>query len=154
MGWLLICRNCGAKRSERGSDTTPTAANFPRARFRPLWNNDSTANYMLANAPCAASHPLSETKDHSYQFSSSSGILTPAWRRRRRRRRKVTMNVFRLAADMTHLLSIMVLLLKIRTTKSCSGKVSLCSVYFDPSQFLCCSKWQWRGRLDIFCCLF
>lgn len=31
------------------------------------------------------------------------------------------MNVFRLAADMTHLLSIMVLLLKIRTTKSCSG---------------------------------
>ncbi|KAI5657414.1 hypothetical protein M9H77_26207 [Catharanthus roseus] len=31
------------------------------------------------------------------------------------------MNVFRLAGDMTHLLSIIVLLLKIRTTKSCSG---------------------------------
>ncbi|KAF8379000.1 hypothetical protein HHK36_028427 [Tetracentron sinense] len=31
------------------------------------------------------------------------------------------MNVFRLAGDMTHLLSIIVLLLKIRTTKSCAG---------------------------------
>ncbi|XP_062093217.1 ER lumen protein-retaining receptor-like [Humulus lupulus] len=31
------------------------------------------------------------------------------------------MNVFRLAGDMTHLLSIVVLLLKIRTTKSCAG---------------------------------
>ncbi|GAB4858186.1 endoplasmic reticulum retention protein [Ancistrocladus abbreviatus] len=31
------------------------------------------------------------------------------------------MNIFRLAGDMTHLLSIIVLLLKIRTTKSCSG---------------------------------
>ncbi|KAJ8451370.1 hypothetical protein Cgig2_017761 [Carnegiea gigantea] len=31
------------------------------------------------------------------------------------------MNLFRLAGDMTHLLSIIVLLLKIRTTKSCSG---------------------------------
>ncbi|KAI9156868.1 hypothetical protein LWI28_013471 [Acer negundo] len=31
------------------------------------------------------------------------------------------MNLFRLAGDMTHLLSIIVLLLKIRTTKSCAG---------------------------------
>ncbi|XAR52091.1 hypothetical protein NMG60_11019990 [Bertholletia excelsa] len=31
------------------------------------------------------------------------------------------MNVFRLAGDMTHLLSVIVLLLKIRTTKSCAG---------------------------------
>lgn len=31
------------------------------------------------------------------------------------------MNVFRLAGDMTHLLSIILLLLKIRTTKSCAG---------------------------------
>ncbi|XP_031114751.1 ER lumen protein-retaining receptor-like [Ipomoea triloba] len=31
------------------------------------------------------------------------------------------MNIFRLAGDMTHLLSIIVLLLKIRTTKSCAG---------------------------------
>ncbi|GAB2264962.1 ER lumen protein-retaining receptor B [Dionaea muscipula] len=31
------------------------------------------------------------------------------------------MNLFRLAGDMTHLISIIVLLLKIRTTKSCSG---------------------------------
>lgn len=31
------------------------------------------------------------------------------------------MNFFRLAGDMTHLLSIIILLLKIRTTKSCSG---------------------------------
>ncbi|XP_030469084.1 ER lumen protein-retaining receptor B-like [Syzygium oleosum] len=31
------------------------------------------------------------------------------------------MNIFRLAGDMTHLLSIVVLLLKIRTTKSCAG---------------------------------
>ncbi|KAL5568217.1 hypothetical protein UlMin_024792 [Ulmus minor] len=31
------------------------------------------------------------------------------------------MNLFRIAGDMTHLLSILVLLLKIRTTKSCSG---------------------------------
>lgn len=31
------------------------------------------------------------------------------------------MNLFRLAGDMTHLLSIIVLLLKIRTMKSCAG---------------------------------
>jgi ER lumen protein retaining receptor len=31
------------------------------------------------------------------------------------------MNVFRLAGDMTHLLSVVVLLLKIHTIKSCAG---------------------------------
>lgn len=31
------------------------------------------------------------------------------------------MNLFRLAGDMTHLLSIVVLLLKIQATKSCAG---------------------------------
>ncbi len=31
------------------------------------------------------------------------------------------MNIFRLAGDMTHLLSIMVLLLKIHATRSCRG---------------------------------
>lgn len=35
-----------------------------------------------------------------------------------------TMNIFRLAGDMTHLLSILVLLLKIYATKSCSGHSS------------------------------
>lgn len=34
----------------------------------------------------------------------------------------VTMNIFRLAGDMTHLLSIIVLLLKIRATRSCKGR--------------------------------
>lgn len=33
------------------------------------------------------------------------------------------MNIFRLAGDMSHLLSILVLLLKIRATKSCRGEV-------------------------------
>ena len=33
----------------------------------------------------------------------------------------VTMNIFRFAGDMTHLISILVLLLKIYATKSCSG---------------------------------
>ena len=33
----------------------------------------------------------------------------------------VNMNIFRLAGDMTHLLSIMVLLLKIHATRSCRG---------------------------------
>lgn len=32
------------------------------------------------------------------------------------------MNIFRLAGDMTHLLSIVVLLLKIHATKSCAGE--------------------------------
>lgn len=32
------------------------------------------------------------------------------------------MNIFRLAGDMTHLLSIVVLLLKIRATRSCRGE--------------------------------
>lgn len=36
-------------------------------------------------------------------------------------RKKSTMNLFRLAGDMTHLFSIIVLLLKIHATKSCSG---------------------------------
>lgn len=33
------------------------------------------------------------------------------------------MNIFRLAGDMTHLMSIVVLLLKIRATKSCRGEL-------------------------------
>jgi hypothetical protein len=33
-----------------------------------------------------------------------------------------TMNIFRLSGDMTHLLSILVLLLKIRATRSCRGE--------------------------------
>lgn len=35
------------------------------------------------------------------------------------------MNIFRLAGDMTHLASVLVLLLKIHTIKSCSGTFSL-----------------------------
>lgn len=35
--------------------------------------------------------------------------------------RNATMNIFRFAGDMTHLMSILVLLLKIYATKSCSG---------------------------------
>lgn len=35
------------------------------------------------------------------------------------------MNIFRLAGDMTHLISILVLLLKIYATKSCSGVLNL-----------------------------
>ena len=36
------------------------------------------------------------------------------------------MNIFRLAGDMTHLLSIIVLLLKIQATKSCAGACLFC----------------------------
>lgn len=41
--------------------------------------------------------------------------------RQREGEKIIMMNLFRLAGDMTHLLSILVLLLKIRTTKSCAG---------------------------------
>lgn len=36
----------------------------------------------------------------------------------------LTMNIFRFAGDMTHLISVLVLLLKIYATKSCSGNFS------------------------------
>lgn len=36
------------------------------------------------------------------------------------------MNIFRLAGDMTHLLSVVVLLLKIHATRSCRGKLHAC----------------------------
>lgn len=48
------------------------------------------------------------------------------------------MNIFRFAGDMSHLLSIMVLLLKIRATKSCRGEV-------DPQV-------EERGRTRSCCC--
>lgn len=37
-----------------------------------------------------------------------------------------TMNIFRLVGDMTHLLSIVILLLKIHATRSCRGMLALC----------------------------
>ncbi|KAG6525480.1 hypothetical protein ZIOFF_015436 [Zingiber officinale] len=40
------------------------------------------------------------------------------------------MNIFRLAGDMTHLMSVLVLLLKIHTIKSCAGKSYPCSLCF------------------------
>jgi ER lumen protein retaining receptor len=42
------------------------------------------------------------------------------------------MNVFRLAGDMTHLLSVVVLLLKIHTIKSCAGNALLLSFLSAP----------------------
>lgn len=41
------------------------------------------------------------------------------------------MNIFRLAADMTHLASVLVLLFKIHTTKSCAGNIFLKKILFD-----------------------
>ena len=56
----------------------------------------------------------------------SGGPATPTHR--------AAMNIFRLAGDMTHLLSIMVLLLKIRATKSCRGeRPPFCSLPACPS---------------------
>lgn len=43
-----------------------------------------------------------------------------------------TMNIFRFAGDMTHLISILVLLLKIYATKSCSGNHFLSHSHFLP----------------------
>ncbi|KAL6189119.1 hypothetical protein ACLB2K_040509 [Fragaria x ananassa] len=40
------------------------------------------------------------------------------------------MNAFRLASDITHLISILVLLLKIYATRSCSGKKKLLTASF------------------------
>jgi len=54
--------------------------------------------------------------------------------RERERERAVIMNLFRLLGDMTHLLSIVVLLLKIRTMKSCAG--ILCMLYMFQLNFL------------------
>lgn len=47
------------------------------------------------------------------------------------------MNIFRLAGDMTHLASVLVLLLKIHTIKSCAGMFFLISNYDTP--FICFS---------------
>jgi hypothetical protein len=48
------------------------------------------------------------------------------------------MNLFRLAGDMTHLISIMVLLLKIHTIRSCRG---------TPPRSLRCDRWSVLTRL-------
>lgn len=45
------------------------------------------------------------------------------------------MNIFRLAGDMTHLMSVIVLLLKIHTIKSCAGIVS---IYYFDDVYVCC----------------
>ena len=49
------------------------------------------------------------------------------------------MNVFRLAGDMTHLASILVLLLKIHTIKSCAGSFSFSNFarFWDSALFFC-----------------
>lgn len=46
------------------------------------------------------------------------------------REREEKMNIFRLAGDMTHLASVLVLLLKIHTIKSCAGMHFQISLFF------------------------
>ncbi|KAA8533483.1 hypothetical protein F0562_031083 [Nyssa sinensis] len=55
--------------------------------------------------------------DHALQWR----VRTVSQSQEERREQVTTMNIFRLAGDMTHLLSIIVLFLKIRTMKSCAG---------------------------------
>jgi hypothetical protein len=49
------------------------------------------------------------------------------------------MNVFRLLGDLSHLLAIVVLLLKIWKTRSCAGNISL--VFIQCECLLCCSRY-------------
>ena len=61
------------------------------------------------------------------------------------------MNLFRLAGDMTHLLSIVVLLLKINATRSCRGGV-LAVIWGQtcwPAALLCCLSCGWPGGAGI-----
>lgn len=105
LGPLLIWRN-------RGAVFTVFNKSW-RLPFRQLcWTFET---HLVHPAPFA-----------SQILQTVSAIVIAQGRRRSRNRgerskREFTMNVFRLAGDMTHLLSIIVLLLKIRTTKSCSG---------------------------------
>lgn len=41
------------------------------------------------------------------------------------------MNIFRLAGDVSHLLAIIILLLKIWRSKSCAGRLTLISLHFN-----------------------
>lgn len=68
------------------------------------------------------------------------------------------MNLFRLVGDMTHLLSIVVLLLKIRTTKSCAGTFFLLILFFKNfiafDSILCIPAFFWLVFCSIFDCPF
>lgn len=68
------------------------------------------------------------------------------------------MNLFRLVGDMTHLLSIVVLLLKIRTTKSCAGTFFLLILFFKIfiafDSILCIPAFFWFVFCSIFDCPF
>lgn len=61
------------------------------------------------------------------------------------------MNIFRLAGDMTHLLSIVTLLLKIHATKSCAGVSMRTQVWWDQplAQGYCVMIMQSRYLTDL-----
>ena len=65
------------------------------------------------------------------------------------------MNLFRLLGDMTHLLCIVFLLLKIRTMKSCAGTYFVLAQLPLLSLFLfCLSKSMWLDFVVLVWCLF
>ena len=67
----------------------------------------------------------------------------------------VMMNLFRLLGDMTHLLCIVFLLLKIRTMKSCAGTYFVLAQLPLLSLFLfCLSKSMWLDFVVLVWCLF
>lgn len=80
----------------------------------------------------ATTTPTREGREHSHsptrprrarekEKRGGSFVREKYWRRREGEGGGSEMNVFRLAGDMTHLLSVVVLLLKIHTIKSCAG---------------------------------
>lgn len=56
------------------------------------------------------------------------------------------MNIFRLAGDMVHLASIVLLLLKIHGTRSCAGTWSLASAFLSPSPSYVLFKYRFVSR--------
>lgn len=89
-------------------------------------DGDSDLNgYWLVNLSwrvvTVSSSSSSSSSVFQNRYASHHSHLPIVFVSERERERVITMNLFRLAGDMTHLLSIIVLLLKIRTMKSCAG---------------------------------
>lgn len=118
---IQVKRTQPNKRNHENVERTPTVSyHHTTSILSPLRNSHSQSStsflpfFLLIFFPCKI---LGKSKPLTFWFrrflpSTLSLFFTP---------KKITMNIFRFAGDMTHLISILVLLLKIYATKSCSG---------------------------------
>ena len=112
-------------------------------------------------------HEVSHNHNHNHNHNPNPRKKRKEKKRKvlsweRERERAAIMNLFRLLGDMTHLLSIVVLLLKIRNMKSCAGMYLICyvSAQFHSSSsivqfvYFCLFKSMWLDFIVFVLCSF